>query len=424
MLLLSFYATSGHPAEEIAKLLASDGAVGDKLGWSVAVDGDTAVAGAFQHDHQGEDSGAAYVFVRKGDRWTQQAELLPSDGAAGDQAGFGQVAVDGDTVLLGALSHDNEQPDSGAVYVFARNGTSWTQQAKLLASDREQGDQFGVGVALSGDAAVIGANGDVHPDGSRGSAYIFVRNGNVWTQQAKLTGDPTLNVGFPGFAAANVDIDGDTVVVGAPTTDPLGRDSGTTYIFVRNGSSWTRQAQLVASDGMAEDQFGSSNALDGDTLLIGANAGHSRIAAGSAYVFTRNAGIWTEHSKLVADDAAAGDVFGGVALAGNTAVISASNDDDQGTDSGSAYVFIRNGLTWSQQTKILPTDGAAGDGFGVTLAMDGETVIVGAWQHDHQDADSGSAYIFQVTGPESQETGPESNAASTVIMNLLLDDNP
>ena len=212
----------------------------------------------------------------------EQAKLTASDATAGDRFGF-SVSIDGNTAVVGALLHDDDGLSSGSAYVFVRSAGIWTQQAKLTASDAAANDLFGISVAIDGDTAVIGASGDRDAGFNTGSAYVFVRSGTSWTQQAKLTaGDAAADDTF-GFS---VSIDGDTAVVGAPFDDDAGNFSGSAYVFVRSGTSWTQQAKLTASDAAAGDLFGFSVSIDGDTAVVGVllddDAGTS---SGSAYVF-------------------------------------------------------------------------------------------------------------------------------------------
>jgi hypothetical protein len=378
--------------EQQAKLTAGDGAANDEFGWSVAVDGNTAVVGAHYDDDKGSDSGSAYVFARSGSAWNLQAKLTANDGAGGDQFG-NSVAVDGDTALIGAYHDDDNGADAGSAYIFTRSGNTWSQQAKLIAGDGAGGDFFGWSVALVGNTAVIGARLDDDNGFNSGSAYVFTRNGNTWSQQAKLiAGDGAGRDQF-GWSVA---VDGDTAVIGARQDDDNGSNSGSTYVFTRNGSAWGQQAKLTAADGAANDGFGWSVAIDDDTALIGARQDNDNGAdSGSAYVFIRSGSAWNQQAKLTAADGAAGDQFADlVALAGDTAVIGARYDDDSGTDSGSAYIFTRSGSAWSQEAKLTANDSSAGDGFGISVAVDDNTVVIGARYDDDNGSNSGSAYIF------------------------------
>ena len=164
----------------MTKLTASDGAASDYFGDSVAIDGDTLVVGARYDDDNGSASGSVYVFIHSGIIWTQQAKLTASDGAADDRFGS-SVAIDGDTIVVGALLNDDNGTDSGTAYVFTRSGTTWTQQAKLTASDGALDDEFGQSVAIAGDTIVVGADRDDDNGNRQWIAYVFTRSGTAWT---------------------------------------------------------------------------------------------------------------------------------------------------------------------------------------------------------------------------------------------------
>jgi hypothetical protein len=377
------------------KLIASDGAASDKFGYSVAISGDTAVVGAYWDDDNGNDSGSAYVFVRDGTSWSQQAKLTASDGASVDTFGY-SVAISGDTAIVGSHQDDDDGDRSGSAYVFVRDGTSWSQQAKLIAGDAAALDNLGWSVAISGDTAVVGAHGGDDDGEASGSAYIFVREGTSWSQQAKLIAGDAAALDIFGWSVA---ISGDTAVVGALRDDDNGTDSGSAYVFVRDGTSWSQQAKLTASDGAARDAFGVSVAISGNTAIIGASRDDDNgDMSGSAYIFVREGTSWSQQAKLTASDGAAGDIFGySVAISGNTLIIGAYWDDDDGDMSGSVYVFVRDGTGWSQRTKLTASDGAAGDYFGLCVDISADTAIVGAPADDDNGEGSGSAYVFELT---------------------------
>lgn len=382
---------------ELAKLTASDAADNDGFGYCISVFGDTTVVGAVNDDHLGGiDAGSAYVFVRSGGVWTQQATLIASDATSGDKFGCA-VAVFGDTAVVGAYAGDAVGvADAGCAYVFTQTGEVWIQQAKLTALDAAASDRFGVSVSVHGDTAVVGANTDDTVSGTNtGSAYVFTRSDGIWTQQAKLTASDAAAQDLFGGPVA---VDGDTSVVAAPMdSNANGTSAGSTYVFTRSGETWTQQAKLIASNGAANDLFGASAALSGNTALVGAN-GHSG-ARGSVYVFIRSAGAWTQQAELTASDAAAFDQFGfSTALAGDTAVIGALEDDHPGaSNAGSAYLFTRIGVTWSQRAKLIASDVATFDRFGNWIGIYGNSVVVGAWADDHAGgANAGSAYVFNL----------------------------
>jgi len=354
------FVRNGSTWTQQAKLTASNADVGDQFGYSVAVSGDTVVVGANREasnqttitngdtasaDNSAPVAGAAYVFVRNGTTWTQQAYLKAANAEEGDQFGY-SVAATGDTVVVGAnreasnqtaitngdnASADNSAESAGAVYVFARNGTTWTQQAYLKAANAEASDMFGVSVAAAGDTVVVGAIGEDsnqttitnggtasadNTANGAGAAYVFVRNGTTWTQQAYLKAS---NAGAGDAFAASVTVSGDTVVVATiaeasnqttigsgdtASADNSASYAGAAYVFARNGTTWTQQAYLKASNAEAGDTFGTSVAASGDTVVVGAgheasnqttvtnggsaSADNSAPLAGAGYVFNRN----------------------------------------------------------------------------------------------------------------------------------------
>ena len=414
-------------ANEVAKLTASDSAGFDYFGRSVAVDGDTALIGSPEDDDNGRNSGSAYVFVRSAGLWREQAKLTAHDAASEGQFGW-SVAVDGDTVLIGAYQDRDNGNSSGSAYVFTRNAGVWAEQAKLIASDGAAGEFFGHSVDVDGDTVLIGARNDSDSSyGSSGAAYIFTRNAGVWTEQAKLTAsDPASGV-YLGWSVA---VDGEVALIGAPRDEPNGYSSGSVYVFTRNAGVWTEQSKLTASDGVSHASFGRSVALDGDTALIGAHGDHydNGVSIGSAYVFTHNAGVWTEQPKLIASDAASRDYFGrSVALDGDTALIGATGDDDNGMNTGSAYVFTRSAGEWTEQAKLTASDAASADHFGGAVALGGYRALVGAFADDDGGEDSGSAYIFSLSsatvvtidikpGTEANSINPNSNGLVAVAI--------
>ena len=341
---LSAFAAS---ATELAGLTASDGAADDHFGIAVDYSGDTAVVGADRHDHGGlatDDLGAAYVFVRDssgvlcGSEWCENTELMASDAYVGQQFG-NAVAIRDDTMFVAARLDDDFGVDSGAVYVFTRDGSgNWTELAKLTASDAAPGDEFGSSVSTDID-----------------------------------------NAGTPA------------VIIGALNDDDNGVDSGSAYVFTRDGSgNWNQAAKLTASDGVAGDAFGVDVSIHRGSVIVGA---HLDDGMGAAYAFDGDGATWTETFKFTAPDGAAGDMFGvRVAVDREIAVIGSPGDDDLGSNSGSAYVFTRKFIgetcvvtgtadPWCQAAKLWAPDGAAGDSFGFGVSVSGLVVAVTADTH-------------------------------------------
>ncbi len=391
------------------KLVAADGAAYDRFGHSVAVSGNTAVVGADRNDEKGPDAGAAYVFVRSGTTWIQEAKLTAADGHANDYFGVA-VAVSGDTVLVGAMFNDDVKSDAGAAYVFVRSGTSWTQQAKLLAADAASSDQLGISVALSGDTALVGTVEHADHGKRSGAAYVFVRSGTSWSQEAKLTAADGAALDQFGISVA---VSENTALIGAVGDDDHGPGSGSAYVFARSGASWSQEAKLTAGDGAKGDNFGVSVAVSGNTALVGANLADARGPdSGSAYVFVRSGTSWSQQAKLTAADGANGDNFGAsVALLEDTALVGVPNDRHLGASSGSAYVFARSGTSWNQEVKLTAADAASADLFGVSVAFSENTALVGAVCDGDLGSSSGSAYMY--TPPRRRATTAMPEKAST-----------
>jgi hypothetical protein len=391
------YSISGlmFPILGSSSLTASDGAASDQLGYSISMSGDTLVVGANQDDDAGSSSGSAYVFTRSGSTWTEQQKLTASDASAGDQFGY-SVSVSGDTLVIGGHLNDDIGSASGSAYVFTRSGSTWTEQQKLTASDIADGDQFGYSVSVNGDTLVVGAHANDDIGSDSGSAYVFTRSGSTWTEQQKLTASDAFTGDQFGHS---VSVSGDTVAVGAWQSDGAGSSSGSAYVFTRSGSTWTQQQKLTASDADASDRFGYSISVSGNTVAVGAYANDDAgSASGSAYVFRRSGFTWTEEQKLTASDADAGEQFGfSVSVSGNTVAVGARQSDDAGSASGSAYIFTRSGFTWTEQQKLTASDAAAGDRFGhsVSVSEDDGVVAAGAYGDDNLGSGSGSFYVFE-----------------------------
>jgi uncharacterized repeat protein (TIGR01451 family) len=357
---------------QVQELTASDGF---GFGQFVSVNGDTALIG---DPGKAKGQGAAYVFVAAAGGWTLQQELTASDGGAGDEFGWG-VSVSGDTALIGAYGRSGSQ---GAAYVFVRKGGVWSQQQELTSSDGVAQDNFGFSVSLCGDTAVVGA---WRKNGDQGAAYVFAGSGGVWTQQQELTAsDGVPNDSF----GSSVSVSGGTALIGAYNKN---NNQGTAYVFGSSGGVWSQQQELNASDGMANDCFGFSVSLSWDTALIGASykSINQNSYQGTAYLFVRNGGVWTEQKELIASDGAARDFFGySVSLCGNTALIGIIGGN---RPQGAAYVFVGSGGTWTLQQELTASDGAANDSFGASVAVNRGAALVGAYTRN---SGAGTAYVF------------------------------
>ncbi len=346
------------------------GLVLGRINGTVALSGD-AVGGEYSLDLTADGSASP---TRLSLHAVELDKLTAADAAAVDQFGT-SIALAGDTALIGAPHDDGH----GSAYVFVRVGASWIQQAKLTAADAEAGDEFGGAVALFGDTALIGAS----RDGTTGSAYVFIRSGTDWNIQQKLTASDGLNDGFQfGHSVA---VSGDTALIGAYGDPYLGAWTGSAYVFTRSAGTWSPQAKLTATDAAAGDNFAWSVAVAGDTVLIGAHHDDDHGSnSGSAYVFTRSGITWNQQAKLTADDAVGGSYFGrSVALSGETALVGANGR-------GRAYVFTRTDDSWSQQAAL-----AGISNFGLSVALAGDRAVIGA---PYSESYAGRSYLFTRSG--------------------------
>ena len=395
---------------DTSKLNASDGLRGDEFGYSVAVDGDTAVIGAYQDDHTdaGGNAGSAYVFTKVSGVWSQVAKLTASDGDTSDEFGY-SVAVSGETVVVGAHLDDHTDgdgdtdDDEGAAYVFTKPFTGWadmTQTAKLTAFGAEASDEFGISVAVDGNTVLVGAH---QYESGKGAAYVFTKPYTGWAdsnETAKfIASDAAANDEF-GISVA---LDGDTAVIGAYHDDhtddgnTIG-NAGSAYVFTKVSGVWSQKAKLIAVDGAVNDEFGISVAVNGDTVVVGARQNDT--SSGAAYLFTEVSGVWKHVAKLTADDGAANDEFGiSVAVDGDTIVVGAHQDDDNGDLSGSAYVFTRDSAGgWRQRDKLTASAGEAGDRYGYSVGVSGDAIVVGAYSDDRNEANTGAVYFLRIPG--------------------------
>ncbi|HEY0100054.1 MAG TPA: lamin tail domain-containing protein [Pyrinomonadaceae bacterium] len=432
---------------EQQRLQASDAAYADLFGNAVSISGDVAVIGSFFDDtlfvggSGGTNAGSAYIFTRSGGVWSERQRLEALNGD--DYSPFGvSVVISGDTVMVGAAPDSfNGGPFPGSVYVYNMGPDRWGEQQQLQSPESASGDYFGYSVAISGDTAVVVATGEDDDQGVPiGAAYFFNRCAGVWSLQQRLHVSAD-NGHSRGLSFQSVAISGNTAIVGAEGQD---ENAGAAYVLTRSRGVWSQQQRLKASDAVAQDRFGVSVSISGDTAIIGAYADDNSGAfnAGSAYVFTRSAGLWSEQQRLQASDAAGLDYFGwSVAVSGDTALVGAErNDNSNGADAGAAYLFTRSGGVWGQQQKLLPiTSPGYGHNFGYSVAISGETAIIGAYG-DHLDnvLRAGAAYVFTKRGvnwhqqqrlrasvPATDDFfgGSVAISGETVIVGALIDDN-
>jgi len=370
--------------EEIHEFLPADGAAGDLFGKRVSLHGGLALVGAPGDDDNGVDSGSAYLFEAVTGQ--EMLKLVPADGAAGDWFGDG-VSLDDGLALVGASRDDAHGLDSGSAYIF--DAVTGQELLKLTPSFAAAGDEFGYSVSLDNGRALVGAPFDVPGGGPPvGSAYIF--DATTGQQLHRVQGSSTQ----PGSQfGSSVSLDGGLALVGAPFNSAWVTDGGTAHLFdVATG----QELLLLKPSGWKTAWFGYSVSLDGDQALIGAPMDFTEVTfTGSAFLFDATTG--QELRKFRASDEMYSDFLGwSVSLDGDLALVSAIGDDDNGSHSGSAYLFDAPG--GSELRKLVPSDGAANDSFGIGASLEGNLALLGAdWADDHG-TDSGSAYLFHA-GP-------------------------
>jgi hypothetical protein len=449
---------SSSSAVKQAYVKAANAEVTDNFGGSVAISGDTLVVGApfedsaqtsisngsiASSDNSAFDAGAVYVYTRSGAGWSAQAYLKAPNSEAGDNFG-NSVAISGDTIVVGAseesssqttitngssASADNSTSAAGAAFVFVRSGSSWSPQAYLKAPNAEAGDNFGVSLAISGDTLVVGAEAEA-------SSQTTITNGNTASADNSASG------------------------------------AGAAYVFVRSGNSWSQQAYLKAPNAEADDLFGHSVAISGDTIVVGANtesssqttitngstasADNSASEAGAAYVFVRGGTSWSQQAYLKAPNVDGGDNFGvSLAISGDTIVVGADSErsnqttitngnsasaDNSAAAAGAAYVFARSGTSWSQQAYLKAANADAGDNYGYSVAISGDTLAFGARKEDSNQttitngssasadnsaAAAGAVYVYTRSGTnwaqqaylKAPNAGADDNYGTSVAVN-------
>ncbi len=420
--------------EEQQKIVASDRHSSDEFGSSVAISGDYAIVGAWKEDEDTaggamlSEAGSAYIFKQTAGVWEEQTKIVPGSRKSGDRFGW-SVAISGDYAAVGALMEDEDANDTnvvdqaGSVYIYKQTAGVWAQQQKIVAADRQSGNQFGHAVSMSGNYIAVGSHQDTYDaiggginEPNSGSAYIFKQTAGVWTQQQKVVASDRRTGARFGYSVA---VDGDYLAVGAYTErrDTGGGNDmssvGAAYIFKQTAGVWAQQNKVVASDRAAYDRFGSAIGVGGDYVIVGAPL--ENVATGSAYAFKQIAGVWTETQILLAQiNLVAGrkayDYFGhSVAMSGDYAIVGAYQEDEDTTgqntlaEAGSVVIFKQTNGVWSEYQKLVSSDRASDDRFGYSVAIDGDYAIIGATGEDEDTSGgstfttAGAAYIFKHT---------------------------
>ncbi len=384
------------------KLEPGGGSSGDRFGTSVSVSGEYAIIGAREAD---ADRGEAYIYQYDGVGWVQQAPtLVAGDRLAGDEFG-GSVSISGDCAIVGAEFDDDPVVGmtTGSAYIFCRNGDTWEEEQKLTAWDIAEFDHFGVSVAIDGDYAVVGATYDDDSAGASGSAYVFKWTGTTWAPDEKLHASAPESGNHFGSAVA---ISGDYIVVGSEDDRISGSyGAGSANVFFRSPTSgWGQQgSKRTASDPSSYAYFGDTVSIDGDVVVVGAYSDNNACAGadvdcGAAYVFRRDGTSWPFEQKLTASDTHYGQKFGtSVAISGDRIVVGAPNDNHAGSNTGAAYLFVEDGpVPWAETCRFTAFDAYNGDRYGTSVAIDRTYVLIAApWDNVRSPTvTSGSAYII------------------------------
>ena len=362
------------------------------FGTSIAIDKETIIVGDPKNFSEGSDSGSVSIFNFLNDTWVQQAEITAQDIYQGDQFG-GAVDIDGNTAVVGAIGGAK-----GAVYVFVLNDGIWSEQAKLIDIATDSSAQFGSSVGISGNTIVVGAPADDSPETDSGSVFVFTRTNELWDKTAQLAPSGRIYTLANNRFGESVSIEDNRIYIGATgdwTTN--GTDSGVVYIFSLNNETWVEEGRLSASDGAEGDKFGWALSVFNETVVVGAPYNDSNgTESGAAYVFVRDiSGDWYEETKLTANDAAFNDNFGwSVGVGEDLAIVGSIYSDAPSSDSGSIYTYERTETNWIERSKLIGTVSASGDRLGTSVSISDAVAVIGAPGHIVDSKATGAIHVF------------------------------
>ncbi|ETR73222.1 MAG: PKD domain-containing protein, partial [Candidatus Magnetoglobus multicellularis str. Araruama] len=356
-------------------MTASDGDASDLFGNAVSISGDYAIVGAFDDDKDANLSyGSAYIFIRNENKWIEETKLLVDDCAYH----FGSsVSISDNYAIVGAQGDNVNGSNSGSAYIFVRKGDLWERHAKIFPDDGSQNDGFGGSVSISGNYAIIGCD-------PSNKAYIYVRNENIWLQDSIITdGDSALS---------SVSIYGNYAIVGSPNNNT----TGSVFIYVLNEKSWLLHKTLTPED-LSTRCFGHSVSISNNYAIIGVKYEKS-LDIGTAYIYKKIKNNWEQQIKLNPIDGENNDYFGtSVAISNNYAIVGVPYDDDNTENSGSVYIYQLIDNQWMQEVKLTSNDNAKDDRYGISVSISDDYAIVGADHNDSKGNGSGVAYIYPTT---------------------------
>jgi hypothetical protein len=387
-----FLLTHSAFAQTEQKIAPTNGASSDELGRSVCVRGDVAIAGATLDSETNPNQGSAYVFRFDGVNWVEEQKLIAPDGMTDDNFGK-SVAIEGDFAVVGAPLTDDNGTNSGSVYFYKFDGTTWNFEQKIFPNIPALGDEFGLAVSLDNGKLLIGApKEDGSVTNNRGAAYFFSYNGSIWVEDQKVFYGFSSNDDFFGYS---VDLDDDRAVVSAYLDDDNGVNSGSAFVYDFDGSTWIETQKLIASNGATGDAFGFSVSVEDDKIACGAYANSTKgLGTGAVYIFEL-AGTWTEDTILYASDFNLDDWFGySLEMDSTSLAIGSFHNDDLGAESGSCYFFRHTGTDWIEEFNLLSSDGVLGDEYGFDVSVDGMQLLVGSPMDDDNGTNSGSLYFY------------------------------
>jgi len=387
---------------QLNELLASDSAPHDNYGIVVALSTGTAVIGVPFDSSRIFNAGSAYVYKHRNGAWSLQQKLQASDSAPGDQYGW-SIALQGDTLLIGARFDDDRGFNSGSIYAYTLTDGVWVERQKFSAPDGAVNDQYGYTISLDGDLAFIGTPFDDDNGFESGSVYIYTRIAGLWTVEKKITaydGEPGDQFGW------SVALSAGSALIGARFDDDEAFNSGSAYLYNRTAQTWHMKQKFTASDAAVNDQFGWTVALDDQTAVIGARFNDDMgINSGSAYVYTLIDKVWGQHQKLTASDGEPGNQYSwAIALNGDKLIIGAPFDNYDEALSGSCYVYSRSDNGWSEQQKLTANIEVLAARYGISVALEGDMTLIGACLEQQRGALSKSTHINTTCVPLIHET--------------------